>query len=138
MRRAVASLMVVLIVVVMVTGFGITSYASDWDKAGKVFAAIEGIRVLTGGNVDIIGSITGIKQNSKYARQQKCHEYEDVRDHRCSKCVWVPYKVWEKEYIPEHKEYSKKYGTIIVEGHYIRYKVENGGHWEQDCSSCFK
>lgn len=42
--------LVVMAVVVLglVIGFNTYTYASDWDAAGKVFAVIEGLRVVTG------------------------------------------------------------------------------------------
>ncbi|MCF7908260.1 MAG: hypothetical protein K9L86_05275 [Candidatus Omnitrophica bacterium] len=102
-------------------------FASDWDVAGKVLTGIAGLRVITGGKVDLIGGITGINKNryvssKKYRNQSKNHEY-------CQQ-EWVPYYSWEREWIPTHSEYSKKKGEIIVEGHYIKYKVTNNGHWQ--------
>jgi len=130
-----------LIIVGLIAGTSIPSYASDWDKAGKALAVVEGVRVITGGNVDIIGNLTGISRNSiwrsnqGYGRDDRGYDrsYYDkpARSYRCSsKKSWVPHYVWKKKYVPEHKEYSEKYGKIIVEGHYIKYKVEDGGHWE--------
>jgi hypothetical protein len=141
MRRLIASLMVGLMIVVGIIGFWTPGYASDWDKAGKILTAFEGIRVLSGGNVDIIGSITGINKNNRYARTEK-HDYTCTKKHnrcevskpKCCSCdVWVPHMVWKRKYVPEHKEYSKEHGTIIVEAHYIRYRVEQGGHWVSNC-----
>ena len=122
MKKAISIVMIAVLVIVGVVGFWTPGYASDWDKAGKAFAIIEGVRVLTRGSVDIIGTITGINQNPKYARNYR-HQY-------CQpKKIWVPHMVWERKYVPEHREYSPQYGEIIVEGHYIRYQVERGGHW---------
>ncbi|MFH1655665.1 MAG: hypothetical protein ABH954_03540 [Candidatus Omnitrophota bacterium] len=122
---------VVLIVGLVSGGIAIPVYASDWDKAGKVFAIIEGVRVLTGGNVDVIGTITGINRpkttyvhhtggRSHYARAKKHHHSDDC---------WVSHYIWKKKYISEHREYDERYGEIIVEGHYIEYKVQDGGRW---------
>ena len=130
MKKIVASLMVVLMAGVVITGFWEPSYASDWDKAGKIFAAVEGVRILTGGKVDLIGRITGIKQDVAYKHASKC---DNMENRCCSKRVWLPNIVWKRKYIPEHKEYSEKYGTIIVEGHYIRYQTEKGGRWVSKC-----
>jgi len=140
MRRLLSSLVIGIMVTTAVIGFSTSiGYTSDWDKAGKILTAFEGIRVLTGGNVDIIGGITGIKQNKKYTRSHAKHDRcEITKDKRCLHYVWVPTMAWKKEYIPEHKEYSEKYGTIIVEAHYIRYQVEQGGYWvtkyNHDCN----
>ena len=120
MKKAIIS----LVVIGALIGPSAQSYASDWDKAGKALAVIEGVRIITGGNVDLIGNITGIgKNNSRsYAKNYSSH----TRRAR----TWVPHYVWEKKYIPEHEEYSEGYGNIIVEGHYIRYQVKDSGHWE--------
>jgi hypothetical protein len=113
-------------------------YASDWDTVGKIFAGIEGVRILTGDRVDIIGTITGIKGDGH-------HKHRDSRRHKdrhtshvyvyqdsCPK-VWVPQVVWKRKYIPEHTEYDPRYGEIIVEGHYIKYQVQEGGYWSYYC-----
>ena len=122
---------VVLAVVVAVTSVSIPTYASDWDKAGKALAVIEGVRIITGGNVDLIGNLTGINRNNRYGWHDRKPRHKHARRRSCSLShrVWVPDFKWKKEYIPEHTEYSQEYGKIIVEGHYIRYKVERGGHW---------
>ena len=124
------------IAVAVVMGTGVQSYASDWDVAGKVFAGIEGIRILTGGNVDVIGTMTGINNNNDRHNDRAWYPGNKNKKwtKQCSHSshrVWVPRMVWKKKYIPKHTEYSKKYGKIVVEGHYIRYQVENGGRWEQ-------
>jgi len=119
---------IALVTITCVTTLG---YASDWDKAGKALAIIEGARILTGGNIDIIGNITGIGRNSRYSSGPKHCNYTYAKSHkRRSNKVWVPYYSWKKKYVPEHEEYDERYGTVIVERHYIRYKVEDGGHWE--------
>jgi len=125
-----------IIIVTLIAGlvFGsltIPVYASDWDKAGKVFAIIEGVRVLTGGNVDVIGTITGINRPKTYVYYAKDqgHHYGQRKKHHHKDC-WVPHYIWKKEYIPEHREYDERYGEIIVEGHYIEYKVQDSEHWD--------
>jgi hypothetical protein len=125
-----------LVVIGLTVSLSAPSYASDWDKAGKALAIIEGARILTGGNVDIIGNITGINRNR--GNQGFLGGYNQCRPQRsysrtyasAPQRVWVPHYVWRKKYIPEHEEYSPEYGTIIVEGHYIKYQAEDGGHWE--------
>lgn len=123
MKKLIVGLTVLVLVIVGVLGLYVPSYASDWDKAGKAFAILEGVRVITRGGVDIIGTITGINQNQMHARQY--HKHYHCRPYR----VWIPRMIWKRKYIPEHTEYSEEYGEIIVEGHYIRYQVEKGGHW---------
>ena len=125
------------ILVILVGGITLAAaspgYASDWDKAGKALAIIEGARIITGGNIDLIGNLTGINRNSWFSsgrgnRGDDCRTY--ARAPRRPERVWVPHYVWKKKYIPGHEEYDEKYGNIIVEEHYIKYRVENGGHWE--------
>ncbi|MCM8774451.1 MAG: hypothetical protein NC820_06945 [Candidatus Omnitrophica bacterium] len=109
-------------------------YASDWDKAGKALTVIEGIRLLTAGKVDIIGNISGIVREDRNNRFKESDHLNSGYYCRRPCCyverVWVPHYVWKREYIPEHREYHQDYGEIIVEAHYIKYKVEDGGHWE--------
>jgi hypothetical protein len=127
MKRAIISFSVI----VMLLSAVVPSYASDWDKAGKALAIIEGARILTGGNVDIIGNITGINRGHSNVSCGRSGRYDYAKSYdRPSRRVWVPHYVWKKKYIPEHEEYDPEYGTIIVEGHYIEYRVEDGGHWE--------
>jgi len=104
-----------------VLGSVTSGYASDWDKAGKALAIIEGARILTGGNLDIIGNITGIGRDGLFSPYR--------RSRRPSR-IWVPHYIWRKKLVPEHEEYHQEYGTIVVEEHYIRYRAESGGHWE--------
>lgn len=103
------------------------AYASDWDVAGKVLTGIEGLRVVTGGKVDIIGSMTGINRE-----KQATHYCSRRHIHVCQR-VWVPHYVWVKKWVPEHREFDGHLGEIVVEGHYIRYKAEKGGTWHSDC-----
>ena len=116
-----------LVVIGALIGPSAQSYASDWDKAGKALAVIEGVRIITGGNVDLIGNITGISKNNSRSstRSNNNRSYaKNYSSHTRRARTWVPHYVWEKQYVPEHEEYSEGYGNIIVEGHYIRYQVE--------------
>jgi len=126
---------------ILVSAFLISSaypvYASDWDKAGKAFAIIEGVRVLTGGKVDLIGNMAGIGNNSYSwggSSYRKHHRFR--KKNYCTTKVWVPKYRWKKKYVPKHEEYDHEYGKIIVDGHYIKYKVERGGHWEKRKEIC--
>jgi hypothetical protein len=119
-----------LVIAVLMASFTALSYASDWDVAGKVLTGIEGMRIITGGKVDIIGTMTGIKNNREH-KDRSCNKKEViyVKERSCTDYVWVPHFTWRKKYIPQHREYDQEYGEIIVEGHYISYKVEDGGSW---------
>ena len=136
---------VALITAGIVAGVSTNSFASDWDKAGKVFAIIEGVRVVTGGKVDVIGSITGINRQREENREcERPREYGRpsynpygyaYRHHSYfEKCrrIWVAHYVWKERYIPEHIEYRNG-RKVVIEGHYEKYQVEEGGHWEEVC-----
>jgi len=118
-----------LVVIGALIGPSAQSYASDWDKAGKALAVIEGVRIITGGNMDLVGNITGISRNNSRSNNNRSYAKRSSSQRRHAR-VWVPHYVWEKQYIPEHEECSERYGNIIVEGHYIRYQAEDSGHWE--------
>lgn len=128
------------------------AFASDWDKAGKALAIIEGLRIVTGGNVDLVGGLTGInKQSYGYSHQRRKNHYRNdkhkhysrrnhYREHTrsyCSEKVWVPRVTWEKKFIPQHEVYDEDLGhKVIVEAHYVKYKTNDGGYWkttEFDC-----
>jgi hypothetical protein len=121
-------------------GLDTLSYASDWDKAGKAFAIIEGVRVVTGGKVDVIGAITGINRPRQeamaysYSRAPVRQLYADRRGgndrYERYERVWIPHYVWKERYIPQHTEYRPSYGEVVVDGHNEKYMVEQGGHWE--------
>jgi hypothetical protein len=117
MRRTVMSLLLTGVMMSVV----VPVYAGDWDVFGKVMAGVEGLRVLSNGKVDIIGSVTGVdKKKHKEKRKRSSH------DNSCR--VRIPEKkAWKRIYIPEHEEYSEEYGRIIVEGHYIRCKAGQKG-----------
>lgn len=117
-------------VVILSTGFAFNAFASDWDKVGKILTGVEGVRILTGGNVDLIGTITGVNKTNKTYSQKNHHPKKYVYKDTCAKRKWVPHFVWKKKWIPKHKEYDEDFGEIIVLGHYIKYKVRDGGHWE--------
>lgn len=139
----------VLVIAGLVLGFTTFSFASDWDKAGKALAIIEGVRVVTGGKVDIIGTVTGInrpyRQTAEYReRREYGHDrgyssrrhgsYEWRNDNKC-KMVWVPHYVWKEKYVPGHTEYRNGH-EVVVEGHHERYLAEEGGHWEKVYTVC--
>lgn len=131
MKRGLAVLLIVALVLGGALGFTRPVQASDWDKAGKALAILEGARVLTGGRVDPVGFLTGVhngRQGGFFAREPRTY-YAKSAPH-CPEPVWVPEYTWKKKYISEHEEYSEKYGTVVVEGHYIRFRVEDGGHWD--------
>ncbi len=138
----------VFILTIFFIGAGtVSSYASDWDKAGKILTAIEGIRILTGDRVDVVGAMIGGVQGRhsdigyRKSRKRNHHKHSAKCSHRryhrnkrkyrdCIEKVWVPHYEWNKKHIPEHEEYDDQLGTVYVEEHYIKYKVQNGGHWE--------
>ena len=122
MKRLVAGFLVLVALVSMT----VPAYSSDWDKAGKALTIIEGLRLITGGRVDFIGTLSGLNQPKA---QERYVTHYHSRKPKYEK-VWIPHYVWKSKYIPEHEEYSQEYGAIIVEGHYIRYRVEQGGRWE--------
>ena len=101
-------------------------FASDWDKAGKALTIIEGLRVLSGGDIDVIGNLTGT------SRPREKHTPQVARRADCSRKVWVPHYQWERKYVPEHEEYDEVLGRVIVEAHFVKFKAENGGHWEYE------
>ena len=114
----------------LVIGITVSAFASDWDVAGKVLTGVEGARIVSGGRIDPIGKMIDFIQGPRRTTQQEERYVYRYRDTQPSQREWVSHYVWKKKYIPEHSEYSEKYGEIIVEAHYIRYKVEEGGHWE--------
>ena len=88
--------------------FSSTAYvhASDWDKAGKILTVIEGLRFVSGGEIDVIGGLTdavhgnGGKYHHKYKRRgyKKHHHHHKI----CKKeKYWVPEYEWKKEWIPK-------------------------------------
>lgn len=116
---------VLMLLVSLVCGLGQYAYASDWDAAGKVLTGIEGLRILTGGKVDVIGNIAGIARDKR--DEGRCYTY--YRKEHLQR-VWVPHFVWEKRWVPKHKEFGPRGRAIIVKGHYVKYRIQRGGHWE--------
>lgn len=129
----------------LVIGVNARCFASDWDKAGKALAIIEGVRVITGGQVDVIGTITGInrprgenRDRKEYARGGRDRDfgrprYAYERRPYVKQCemIWVPHYVWVEKYIPKHTEHRPGYREVVVQAHYEKYQVEQGGHWEE-------
>jgi len=123
-----------LVVLVMVTfGFCGLAFSSDWDVAGKVLTGIEGLRIISGGNIDLIGNIAGINSSNKKSSSRANYYYAYSNDDCCDR-IWVPSYVWKKKWIPGHYEYDKKLGKIFIEGHYIKYRIKRGGYWSYKCS----
>lgn len=115
------------------------AYASDWDKAGKILTVVEGMRILTGGKVDVVGNITGINNKGDYYRKEPVYSYRDTHRYHIRKKpyrvnVWVPHYAWIEEYVPGYRQYQPGRGMVYIEGHYVQRQVESGGHWEwQEC-----
>ncbi|MCM8756468.1 MAG: hypothetical protein NC817_00315 [Candidatus Omnitrophica bacterium] len=58
--------------------------------------------------------VIGIKQSAySYYCRKFCY----------GKKIWIPHYVCKREYVPAHREYRQDYEEIIVEAHYIKYKV---------------
>ena len=132
---------IMILIFGMIFGSVPQAFASDWDKAGKALAVIEGIRLVTGDRVDVFGKIGQVVRGEGYSSQKsgpagkvrykKPYHKQYVNYHRCTtQKIWVPQYTWERHYIPEHTEHRAGYGKVIVEGHYIRVKKEYSGHWE--------
>jgi len=133
--------MVAVFTVAFLAGGAKISSASDWDKAGRILTGIEGLRILTGGRVDVVGTLIGVGQNRgrnshnpHYKRKKYTHKHYAKHYETCSKRVWVPHYEWHKEYVPAHESYDPDIGMVYVEEHFIKYKVEAGGHWEKTYS----
>lgn len=128
--------MIITITLLVLTGVSFPAQASDWGTVGKVLTGITGMRLLSGGKVDIIGNIAGVDDNSHHS-----YTYTTVYDrhpHRhvssCNK-TWTPGYTWKKKWVPEHTEYDHRHGHVTVEGHYVTYKKEHGGSWSYSCDS---
>ena len=121
---------VIAVMVFALLGFTGVSIASDWDIVGKVLTGIEGARILTGGKVDIIGSVMDI--GGMGGQDRVITERRVVVFDKPASCdrTWVPDYTWREIWIPGHTEYDPRYGSIYIEGHYAKYRIENGGHWE--------
>ncbi len=137
--------LILLVAVVLAGSSATVSYASDWDKAGKALTIIEGLRLVSGGQIDVVGgfgeAVTGHKYTNRNSRgyydpaprhYRRHRPYQQVVKHyHCTQeRIWVPEFRWIKKHIPEHEEIHPEYGPIIVDAHYIRIKQEHGGHWE--------
>lgn len=95
--------MAMAIALMALLSFSATSFASDWDIVGKVLTGIEGARILTGGKLDVIGTVTGIGSGR-----------QDVVTYERTRIVEVPV-------------YS--YREVWVPGHYVRYQTESCGNY---------
>ncbi len=125
--------MILLMGFMMMGGFVSSGYASDWDKAGKILTGIEGLRILSGGRIDIVGGLTGINRQSDHTRFERSGQYYGPHYRNSCERVWVPEYTWRRQWVPAHREYDRRGGYRFVEGHYVEYKVANGGHWEYQC-----
>jgi hypothetical protein len=66
--------------------------ASDWETFGKVMAGIEGLRVITGGEVDIVGSLTGVRRDGvRYYYPARRYRYRRPYGRYCYKRYRYPY-----------------------------------------------
>jgi len=123
-----------LIVLTLILGFTVPSYSSDWDIAGKVLTGITGLRILSGGKIDVLGSMTGINDNSTYHYPNTSKIYYNTHNHSSScRKTWVSDYSWRKKYVPKHTVYDPELGKVVVYGHYVKYKVDNGGYWSYTC-----
>ncbi len=135
-------LIVVLVAVALFFGFTISASASDWDVAGKVLTGIEGLRIVTGNRVDLVGNLMGFNnRDSSRDRDWDGDRDRGYRGRDCShqriricKRVWVPNYVWVRKWVPRHKEIDKRGHERIIEGHFEKYQIEKGGHWQYACN----
>lgn len=110
----------------------LTLYASDWDVLGKVLTGIEGTRLISGGKIDIIGTLNGI-DNNRYRYSAPRYNYHCRRKYNdCCRRIWVPTTVWKRKWVPTHRECHHG-REVIVKGHYVEYEVETGGYWQISC-----
>lgn len=132
---------VIVLSAVILCGLSVPAYASRWDVAGKILAGLEGVRILSRGNIDILGTVGGLHRDeqrvvyrdsgSYEARYRNERRYEHRE--RCER-VWVPEYAWERRWVPGHYERAGNHGRkIYVRGHYESRKVERGGRWEYRC-----
>lgn len=133
MRKTILSLLIAL----SLTLASLPAQASDWDTAGKILTGIAGLRLLTGGKVDILGTVTGVNKNNYHYQRQEKHKHQTAHCCICNHCstnrVWVTHTTWKKKYIPQHTEYDPHRGKVIVEAHYIKYKDDSSGYWVYKC-----
>lgn len=120
--------MVMALLVIMLLGFSATTFASSWDIVGKVLTGVEGARILTGGKLDVIGSLTGIGNDRQDVVVRERRTYVVESPVACER-VWVPNYTYREVWVPAHTEHDPRLGNIFIEGHYVRYQVENGGYW---------
>lgn len=133
-------LIVLLLTIIFLGAGAVTSYASDWDKAGKVLTVIDGMRFITGGKIDLMGTLIGettgkLVKNDRYETRRPHHGYPRYakRHVRCTEeRIWVPHHEWRTKHVPAHETYDDELGTIRVSAHEIEYKVETGGHWKTE------
>jgi len=114
-------------------GFAGMSHASDWDLVGKVLTGVEGARILTGGRVDIIGSVMDIsgigcgRQDGGIMRRGKTIVVE--KPVPCNR-IWVPEYRYKDVWVPGHYVRDPRHGRIYIKGHCVQRRTECGGHWE--------
>ena len=129
--------MAMALLVMALLSFSATSFASSWGMVGKVLTGIEGARLLTGGRFDVIGNVmdaVNIRQDRPgTVYQQPVYMVEQpVPANR----IWVPTYSYRDEWVPAHWEYNPQFGRVFIEGHYVEYKVENGGYWAYQSPDC--
>lgn len=85
----------------------------EWEDAGKALAVIEGLRILTGGTVDVIGGVTGI--NKPFSRRPSAEVYR-------TGIVERPVVIREEyhHYTPAYRSDKKR----RVKGNSFEYKLE--------------
>lgn len=129
-------LIFILFSAILTAGLFENAYASDWDVAGKVLTGIEGLRIITGGSIDIIGAFTGINRNrEREVVYETCYYPRETHYRAHYYKRWVPYYVWRERWVPEYTVYDYKCGSYVtIEDHYERYRVEDGGYWVYEYS----
>ena len=118
MRQRIA--LITLTIAVIATS-SVTADANDWGTVGKVLTGVTGLRLITGGNVDIIGNLTGINSDRAhtYGRRNTRYYTHSRRCHYMSQ----PIVVYEKEWVPGYTIHDRYRGTTFIEGYYITRKA---------------
>ena len=115
----------ILILTITLSLLGVSglSYAGDddWATAGKVLTVLEGLRVISGGKLDLIGGLVGIDRDDQWPpavihtysyRTGPRYKYtkRNRSKHKITEKVWVPGYGWVKKQRSKHKKHDSDCG----------------------------
>jgi hypothetical protein len=90
------------------------AFASDWDTVGKALTGITGLRIISGGNIDIVGNITGTNMPRNHARAV-ARKPRKIYPSANERAISPKATAWKKGWVSTHTIYTHSPAVVVIE-----------------------